>query len=34
MVSAIAQFNLGGASANPGLPNRARGGFRNPAISG
>ncbi|WP_426308126.1 Cache 3/Cache 2 fusion domain-containing protein [Acidovorax facilis] len=34
MVSAIAQFNLGGASANPGLPNRARGGSRNPAISG
>ena len=34
MVSAIAQFNLGGASASPGLPNRARGGSRNPAISG
>ena len=34
MVSAIAQFNLGGASASPGVPNRARGGSRNPAISG
>ncbi len=34
MVSAIAQFNLGGASASTGLPNRARGGSRNPAISG
>ncbi|QLA79817.1 methyl-accepting chemotaxis protein [Acidovorax sp. JMULE5] len=34
MVSAIAQFNLGGASASTGLPTRARGGFRNPAISG
>ena len=34
MVSAIAQFNLGGTSASPGLPTRARGGSRNPAISG
>src|SRR3989344_2677361 len=34
MVSAIAQFNLGGASASPGVPNRARGGSHNPAISG
>lgn len=34
MVSAIAQFNLGGTSASPGLPTGARGGSRNPAISG
>ncbi len=34
MVSAIAQFNLGGTSASPGFPTRARGGSRNPAISG
>jgi methyl-accepting chemotaxis protein len=34
MVSAIAQFNLGGASASPRVPNRARGGSHNPAISG
>ena len=34
MVSASAQFNLGGTSASPGVPNRARGGSRNPAISG
>jgi methyl-accepting chemotaxis protein-2 (aspartate sensor receptor) len=34
MVSAIAQFNLGGTSASPGVPTRARGGSRNPAISG
>ena len=34
MVAAIAQFNLGGASASTGLPTRARGGSRNPAISG
>lgn len=34
MVSAISQFNLGGASASPRVPNRARGGSHNPAISG
>lgn len=34
MVSAIAQFNLGGASASPRVPNWARGGSHNPAISG
>lgn len=34
MVSAIAQFNLGGASASTGLPALAGGGYRNPAISG